>query len=219
MNLLELGPQLRRKADPKRLTSKCGRYYLRAYRAQDQLEIQDWLQDVDIASFAFGRAPDTASLQELVKLYLDELHSNRRFVFVLVAQWPTNQESADCLESQKEQVLGFVRYSLYPKSLASRFYTSSRWARIGIMIGLKRAWGKGIGTIAVQLLSDFLFQEKQIARIDLDTAVFNTRAQRCFEKCGFHPYQIDSADSRYGQIFMELTRPSWEAQRNSPSWG
>lgn len=216
MNLLELGPQLRRKAEPKRLTSKCGRFYLRPYLVQDQLEIQEWLQDVDIASFAFGRAPDAASLQELVKLYLEELHANRRFVFILVSQWPTDSESADM---SKEQVLGFVRYSLYPKSLASRFYTSSRWARIGLMIGLKRAWGKGIGTTAVQLLSDFLFQEKQVARIDLDTAVFNTRAQRCFEKCGFHPYQIDAADSRYGQIFMELTRPKWEEQRQLCSWG
>jgi RimJ/RimL family protein N-acetyltransferase len=61
----------------------------------------------------------------------------------------------------------------------------SRRTDIGIMIGEKDAWSKGYGTDAVMVLLGYLFDELNLNRVSLFTDANNTRAQRCYEKCGF----------------------------------
>jgi RimJ/RimL family protein N-acetyltransferase len=56
---------------------------------------------------------------------------------------------------------------------------------IGIFIGERDYWSKGYGTDAVNALSGYVFNEMSLKRINLKTLESNTRALRCFEKCGF----------------------------------
>jgi len=58
-------------------------------------------------------------------------------------------------------------------------------ATIGIFIGDKSFWGKGYGTEAIELLTDFIFNEMNINKVKLNVYSFNKRAVRCYEKCGF----------------------------------
>ncbi len=61
-------------------------------------------------------------------------------------------------------------------------------AELGIMIGDSDYWGKGYGTEATTALLDYIFHKTNLERIHLKTLDWNTRAQRCFEKCGFTQY-------------------------------
>ena len=61
----------------------------------------------------------------------------------------------------------------------------SRLATLGILIGDKRYWSQGYGTDAVKTLCAFGFVEVNLQRIELSVYSHNTRAQRCYEKCGF----------------------------------
>ena len=61
----------------------------------------------------------------------------------------------------------------------------SRRATLGIMIGDKRYWSQGYGTDAVKTLCAFGFIEINLQRIELSVYSHNTRAQGCYEKCGF----------------------------------
>lgn len=184
------------------------RFRLRGLKTSDRPDIVGWFEDAEVLSFAFGRPHPGQHLVELGQTYLEDLFQNRRQVLVI--------ESVS--EAERLQLMGFVRYSLYPKTWTSRIFASKRWARIGIMIGLRRAWGKGIGSEAISMLVDFLFEQKKVFRIDLDTATFNQRAQKCFEKVGFQVYQIEGEpQSNYGQVFMEITQEEWLANRSLPS--
>lgn len=81
-------------------------------------------------------------------------------------------------------------------------------AEIGIMIGNRDYWDKGYGVDAVTNLLELIFRETRLNRIYLKTLVDNTRAQKCFSKCGFIPCGHLKRDG-YNFILMELHRRQW----------
>ena len=58
-------------------------------------------------------------------------------------------------------------------------------AEMGIMIGRRDYWGKGYGTDAMQTLISYVFEEFELERVYLHTLEWNSRACKCFERCGF----------------------------------
>ena len=56
---------------------------------------------------------------------------------------------------------------------------------IGILIGEKDYWDQGYGMDVVKTLIDTIFENTYAHRIYLKTLNWNTRAQKCFQKCGF----------------------------------
>lgn len=60
-----------------------------------------------------------------------------------------------------------------------------RKATLGITIGAKEYWGQGYGTDAIRTLLRFCFQQMNLHRISLSVWDYNSRAMRCYEKCGF----------------------------------
>lgn len=76
---------------------------------------------------------------------------------------------------------------------------------LGIMIGNRDYWNKGYGTDVVTTLVNYVFSQTNLNRIYLKTLESNTRAQKCFQKCGFTPYEHSSQDG-YSFAFMEIHR-------------
>lgn len=60
-------------------------------------------------------------------------------------------------------------------------------AELGILIGERAFWEKGYGTDAVITLLNYGFEELHLKRVYLHTLEWNTRAKKCFQKCGFAP--------------------------------
>lgn len=63
--------------------------------------------------------------------------------------------------------------------------TKNRTAELGIVLGEKEHWGKGLGPSACRTMVRFAFDEMNLHRLDLSVFEFNTRAVRCYEKVGF----------------------------------
>ena len=61
---------------------------------------------------------------------------------------------------------------------------------LDMFIGEPSAWNLGIGTRAVSLMCDYLFRELAARTITLDPEAWNTRAIRCYEKCGFRKIKL-----------------------------
>jgi RimJ/RimL family protein N-acetyltransferase len=74
-------------------------------------------------------------------------------------------------------------------------------ADIGIVIGDKSVWDRGYGTLVVKELLRIGFEEEKLHRIYLDCFAENTRAIRCYTKCGFRPEGV--------QRQSELKRGRW----------
>ncbi len=84
-------------------------------------------------------------------------------------------------------------------------------AELGIMIGNRDYWDKGYGAEVVTALVNHIFSETNLNRIYLKTLESNTRAQKCFRRCGFVPYGHANRDG-FDLLLMELYRDQWQQQ-------
>lgn len=89
---------------------------------------------------------------------------------------------------------------------------NTRQAELGIMIGEREYWGKGYGADAIKTLVEHIFRDTVLDRVYLKTLEWNTRAQRCFRKCGF--VECGRAHKNgHDFIIMELHRSWLESSR------
>ena len=86
-------------------------------------------------------------------------------------------------------------------------------AELGIMIGNRDYWDKGYGTDAVTTMVSYIFLQTNLNRIYLKTLDWNTRAQKCFQKCGFTPYGHMVRDG-FNFVLMEIRREQWEEHKS-----
>ena len=77
--------------------------------------------------------------------------------------------------------------------------------QLGIRIGDRRYWDKGYGTEAVNILINYCFATMDIEYVWLKVLPQNTRAIKCYKKCGFvHTGRL--ALNGYDFITMEKRR-------------
>jgi RimJ/RimL family protein N-acetyltransferase len=127
-------------------------------------DVQDYLQcgsDPELTRMYGG---DTRNLKErtleMAQAYIDRIRSNK-------FNW--------CIEYEG-RCIGEARLTVNKEDNRARY-------AIGIFN--KNYWNKGIGTEVTKLVLRFGFEELGLHRIDLRVLEYNTRAIRCYEKCGF----------------------------------
>lgn len=97
----------------------------------------------------------------------------------------------------EKQLVGYVQLALID--------TRNRHAAVGILVGAKEVWGRGIGHTALRILLDYAFTVRALERIYAEVYTFNTRSQRLFEGLGFqqegilrqHEFQNGSLQDMY----------------------
>lgn len=82
-------------------------------------------------------------------------------------------------------------------------------AELGIVIGERDYWDDSYGTDAVNTLVNHIFQQTNLKRIYLKTLDWNTRAQKCFKKCGFVECGRLVKDG-FNFLLMEMRRKHWQ---------
>ncbi|HHV61827.1 MAG TPA: GNAT family N-acetyltransferase [Firmicutes bacterium] len=79
-------------------------------------------------------------------------------------------------------------------------------AELSIRIGQESDWNKGYGMEAVMALLELAFSEMKLKRIYLRVHKANTRAIRCYEKCGFKKEGVVErrldGNSRVEKVFL-----------------
>lgn len=75
------------------------------------------------------------------------------------------------------RIVGFVQLA--------EINTYEKRASIGVVIGEKNLWGKGIGRTALRLLLDYAFTVRGLERISAEVYGFNQRSMRLMERVGF----------------------------------
>ncbi|MFC2072928.1 GNAT family N-acetyltransferase [Chloroflexota bacterium] len=151
--------------------------------------------------------------------------------------WETDPELAQ-LDAAPVTTIPFSQYLLdYASELYNSLPTSQRFAidtldgkhigncsyydisetkgqaELGIMIGNRDYWNKGYGTDTVSTLVNHIFCQTNLNRIYLKTLKSNTRAQKCFRKCGFTPYWHLVKDE-FSFMLMEIYRNQWQEEQD-----
>jgi RimJ/RimL family protein N-acetyltransferase len=132
------------------------------------------------------------------------------------------------LESQGKDAYHFVICRLEddtPIGTIGLFHvdTVNGSAGIGISIGEKALWGKGLGTDAMLALLDFGFGQLRLERMWLEVYDFNVRARRSYEKCGFvlegtERHAIFKRGRFHGVHLMSILRAEWESLGHRRVW-
>ena len=140
------------------------RIYLSPRNSEDVEIFTEWLNDFEITDYT-GRSGILTTL-ESEKKYLEE-NSSPEATFVIVT-----------IEGDK--MIGTVGLE--------DVNNINRTATLGIFIGDKDYRDKGYGTEAIKLILEYGFKYMNLNNIKLDLMAFNTRALKCYEKCGFKEY-------------------------------
>ena len=96
----------------------------------------------------------------------------------------------------------------------------SYWLEIGIVLHEAESWGKGVGTRALKLWINHLFNKLPLVRVGLTTWSGNERMVRAAQKLGM---QMEARIRKvryyngeyYDSIRMGMLREEWENQRDS----
>lgn len=184
--MLKFWHKIRRNLHPR---LKGEKVWLRPLDEADLDLLYRWFMEPELVSQAFGVKADPGSLDEMGREFLESLFYSRK--------------EALAIEDGAGELTGFVTYLMTSEQGLA--------AKIGILIGREEDRGKGCGTDAMLTLMTYLFGERKVQRCELDTARFNLRARRCFEKCGFisSGTLIDihgQGDEPAERIWMYLTR-------------
>ena len=94
------------------------------------------------------------------------------------------------LDPPAGKTFNMQRFSIYTFSdrhigLCMLFNQTPTEVELGIRIGEKDCWDKGYGTDAVKALTTYCFYTMDVNLVWLKVLPLNTRAIRCYEKCGF----------------------------------
>ena len=78
---------------------------------------------------------------------------------------------------------------------------------IGILIGEKRAWGKGIATAAIRLICDVARNDLALHKVTAGCYATNVGSRKAFEKAGFtvegvRPQQVRRADGEREDLVL-----------------
>ncbi len=76
-------------------------------------------------------------------------------------------------------------------------------ADIGIMIGEKRFWGKGIGVETVSLLSDFAFNKMNLRKLTGGAMASNKPMRSIFDRLGFVKEGVKREQDRVGSAYID----------------
>ncbi len=138
---------------------------LRPKHLQDAANDYDWRRDAELCKL--DAAPTIqCTFQEFQDNYTEDLHRlNQNYRFAI--------ETLDSIH------IGNCSYF--------NLDGSKKEAEMGIMIGNRDYWNRGYGADAITTSLNYFFTRTNMRRIHLKTLIWNIRAHKCFQKCGFVP--------------------------------
>lgn len=156
---------------------------LRPIRMDDAPRFVKWFNDKAVNKFLFIRK---LSLKEERKYIADRLKT------------PPKDKLHFCIDTKQGQHIGACAIEDIQKR--------NRRAEIGIVIGDKRFWSKGLGRDAMRTLIDYAFKKLKLHRLSLDVYDYNPRAIQLYKKLGFKKEGVAREGNFYNGKFHNYYR-------------
>ncbi len=170
---------------------------LRGVDKEDLPLFVSWLNDPDVRRYLSLYNPLSNAQEEK---WFEDLANH------CLAEQPLMIEA---LDNEKWKPLGNISFLNVDQQ--------SRNAELGLFIGDKEFWGKGIGTKAISLMLDYGFKTLNLHRVYLRVFEPNQRGIHCYEKIGFkHEGNMREAyflDGEYVDVlFMSILKNEWRGK-------
>ena len=161
--------------------------YLSPINLDDCNKYAEWMNDLQVTKYLANSSQQISMATE--KKWLDDaVASKNGYIFSII-----NKEANNLMGSVGLHKIDHLHQT----------------AAIGVFVGDKNYWNRGIGTEAVNLALDYAFNVLNLHNIWLEVISYNNRAVHAYKKIGFSEigrrrqcYQI--AGERYDVIYMDL---------------
>jgi len=135
---------------------------LRPTNLSDAKKSAQWMNDSEVIKFLGISGVVTAVSR---KIFLSKMLRSK------------NEKNFSIIEKKTGEYIGNIYiYNIHWKK---------RNAEVGIFIGEKRAWGKGYGTEAIELIKAYAFEDLNFCKLYLSTYEENVGAIKSYKKAGF----------------------------------
>ncbi|MFW6014905.1 MAG: GNAT family N-acetyltransferase [bacterium] len=167
--------------------------YLSPINIDDAEKYTEWLNDLEV-TINLTLSPNIYSVEKEREILKEMTEEGNNFAII---EKNNNQLIGNC---------GLLNVNLI-----------NRKAELGIFIGDKNYWNKGLGSEAICLLLDYSFNILNLNNIFLRVHEFNERAVNCYKKCGFkeigrrrEAYIL--GNKKYDIIFMDILAKEFEGE-------
>jgi len=172
----------------------------------DERELQAlyaWSLDADLLALC-GTQPLSLGYRRFRELFEQQLHQ------------PSGTDQLYGILDETGRIVGRIGlFGLFrqvdPLGFSARagVLVRSDHAELGIMIGDRASWGRGLGREAVGLLVDHAFADLGLSRVILYTLPDNLRAQKAFMAAGFVPARqlrrFSLSQGAHDELQMQIT--------------
>lgn len=150
--------------------------------------LSTWLSDPRVLEYYEGR-DNPHDVERIRGKYSPRAQRLEGVVPCIIGAWLAGPSKAG---REPADPIGYIQY--YPLSAETFEEYEIDAARsafgIDLFIGRPELWGRGLGTRALKLLMDYLFQVEGAELITIDPYLINPRAIRSYEKAGFKKVRI-----------------------------
>ena len=127
-----------------------------------------------------------------------------------------------CIISLSGESVGYIQYNEVSEARSYHMADSPGLYGIDMFIGEPEHWDHGLGTRALALLVDYLFDSLGSFKVVIDPHVKNPRAVRSYEKAGFKRVKVlrgheSHEGGKRDAWLMEIDREMWAARPLTPS--
>lgn len=141
----------------------------------------DWLCDPEVNQFLETR---TATIEDLRKYIVEKIESKTALFFGIFFA---------------DNSLHIGNVKLEPIDWENKSAT------MGILIGDKGYWGRGIGTEAVELVVKCAFEKLGLSEVELGVISSHEKAIKMYKKCGFEVQRVEkNVINHSGQLFDQV---------------
>jgi len=157
------------------------RVYLRKLTSDDASErYANWLNDPTVNKYLETRSATVKSVRE----YIEEKSADHNVLFMGIFDKATDLH------------IGNVK--LEPIDLKKKMTV------FGIMIGDKNFWGKGLGTEATRLISDYALHELKLDEVELGVIIDNVGACKAYERAGFKQVKLKPKSANHDGVMYDV---------------
>lgn len=152
-----------------------GRIKIRPIKENDKYIIKKWLSDPEVLQFYEGR--------------------DRPFTLEMVEEkfMKGSPPVSRCIVTFEDREIGYLQYYPIDEEERDKYgYSQSQEVIYGTdqFIGESALWNQGIGTLMINEVKKYLTEIKRADRLVMDPMVWNERAIKCYEKCGYRKVKI-----------------------------
>lgn len=172
--------------------------YLRGATPADAEVCAPWFNDEEVNRYLnTGRRPNTV---EHSREYLARMMASEHDIAFAIVERETGRHIGNAALHRIDPVF--------------------RTARFGIVIGVRECWGRGYGSEATRLVTDYAFRRLNLHRVELEVVADNPRARRAYERVGYRAEGTRRSaffvDGRHlDSVLMAILRPEWEAAQGA----